>query len=107
MRFDIVTIFPGFFAGPLDYGIVRRAREAGIIQIDVHDLRNFTHDRHRSDRIDRCPHENVHHEVVTAENFGNREQRGKERRRQPCVAHEHAQQHQYEEEKQCAEDRNH
>ncbi len=30
MRFDIVTIFPEFFAGPLDYGIVRRAREAGL-----------------------------------------------------------------------------
>jgi tRNA (guanine37-N1)-methyltransferase len=48
MRFDIVTIFPGFFAGPLDYGIVRRAREAGLVQIGVHDLRDFTHDRHRT-----------------------------------------------------------
>jgi tRNA (guanine37-N1)-methyltransferase len=48
MRFDIVTIFPGFFAGPLDYGIVRRAREAGIVQIGIHDLRDFTHDRHRT-----------------------------------------------------------
>src|SRR6185295_6683967 len=48
MRFDIVTIFPGFFAGPLDYGIVRRAREASSIEIGVHDLREFTHDRHRS-----------------------------------------------------------
>jgi tRNA (guanine37-N1)-methyltransferase len=48
MRFDIVTIFPGFFAGPLDYGIVRRAREAGIVEIGIHDLREFTHDRHRT-----------------------------------------------------------
>src|SRR5882724_6782354 len=48
MRFDIVTIFPGFFAGPLDYGIVRRAREAGLVQIGIHDLRDFTHDRHRT-----------------------------------------------------------
>jgi tRNA (guanine37-N1)-methyltransferase len=48
MRFDIVTIFPDFFAGPLDYGIVRRAREAGLAQIGVHDLRQFTHDRHRT-----------------------------------------------------------
>ena len=48
MRFDIVTIFPGFFAGPLDYGIVRRAREAGIVDIGIHDLRDFTHDRHRT-----------------------------------------------------------
>jgi tRNA (guanine37-N1)-methyltransferase len=48
MRFDIVTIFPGFFAGPLDYGIVRRAREARLVHIEVHDLREFTHDRHRT-----------------------------------------------------------
>jgi tRNA (guanine37-N1)-methyltransferase len=48
MHFDIVTIFPGFFAGPLDYGIVRRARETGLVQIGIHDLRDFTHDRHRT-----------------------------------------------------------
>jgi tRNA (guanine37-N1)-methyltransferase len=48
MRFDIVTIFPGFFAGPLDYGIVRRAREANLVEVGLHDLREFTHDRHRS-----------------------------------------------------------
>src|SRR6202161_2701024 len=48
MRFDIVTIFPEFFAGPLDYGIVRRAREAQLIEARVHDLRRFTHDRHRT-----------------------------------------------------------
>ena len=48
MRFDLITIFPEFFAGPLDYGIVRRAREAGIAQIHVQDLREFTKDRHRT-----------------------------------------------------------
>ncbi len=48
MRFDIVTIFPGFFSGPLDYGIIRRAREGGLIEARVHDLRDFTHDRHRT-----------------------------------------------------------
>ena len=48
MRFDLITIFPEFFAGPLDYGIVRRAREAGIVQIHVQDLREFTKDRHKS-----------------------------------------------------------
>jgi tRNA (guanine37-N1)-methyltransferase len=48
MRFDIITIFPEFFAGPLDYGIVRRAREAGLIDVRVHDLRAFAHDRHRT-----------------------------------------------------------
>ena len=48
MRFEIVTIFPDFFRGPLDYGIVRRARNAGLIEIGVHDLRVFTADRHRT-----------------------------------------------------------
>ncbi len=48
MKFEIVTIFPDFFRGPLDYGIVRRAREAGLIEILLHDLREFTTDRHRT-----------------------------------------------------------
>lgn len=47
-QFHIVTIFPEFFRGPLDYGIVRRAREAGLAEIGVHDLRAFTRDRHRT-----------------------------------------------------------
>jgi tRNA (guanine37-N1)-methyltransferase len=48
MQFDIVTIFPDFFTGPLDYGIVRRAREGRLADVRVHDLRAFTHDRHRT-----------------------------------------------------------
>lgn len=48
MRFDIVTIFPEFFDGPLDYGIVRRARDTRLIDVEVHDLREFTHERHRT-----------------------------------------------------------
>jgi tRNA (guanine37-N1)-methyltransferase len=48
MKFEILTIFPDFFRGTLDYGIVRRAREAGLIDILIHDLRAFTHDRHRT-----------------------------------------------------------
>jgi tRNA (guanine37-N1)-methyltransferase len=48
MRFDIISIFPEFFAGPLDYGIVRRARESRLIETSIHDLRSFTHDRHRT-----------------------------------------------------------
>src|ERR1700745_409167 len=48
MRWDIVTIFPEFFAGPLDYGVVRRARQSALIDVRVHDLRQFTHDRHRT-----------------------------------------------------------
>src|SRR5215475_1151364 len=48
MKFEIVTIFPDFFRGPLDHGIVRRAREAGLIEIEVHDLRAHTRDKHRT-----------------------------------------------------------
>ncbi len=48
MKFDIVTIFPDFFRGPLDYGIIRRAKEAGLAAIEVRDLRAFAHDRHRT-----------------------------------------------------------
>src|SRR6266699_3761546 len=48
MKADILTIFPGFFSGPLDHGITRRAYEMGLAKIEVHDLRQFTHDRHRT-----------------------------------------------------------
>jgi tRNA (guanine37-N1)-methyltransferase len=48
MRFELITIFPEFFAGPLEHGIVRRAREAGLIEVRVQDLREFTQDRHRT-----------------------------------------------------------
>jgi tRNA (guanine37-N1)-methyltransferase len=48
MKADIVTIFPDFFRGPLDHGITRRACEMGLAKIEVHDLRKFTHDRHRT-----------------------------------------------------------
>src|SRR5437763_16179449 len=48
MRFDLITIFPEFFAGPLEHGIVRKAREAGLIEIHVQDLRAFTKDKHRT-----------------------------------------------------------
>ena len=46
MRFDLLTIFPEFFRGPIDHGIIRRARQQSLISIDVHDLRTFTDDRH-------------------------------------------------------------
>jgi tRNA (guanine37-N1)-methyltransferase len=48
MKADIVTIFPDFFRGPLDHGITRRAAEMGLVEIKVHDLREYTHDRHRT-----------------------------------------------------------
>ena len=44
MKIDILTIFPDFFRGPLDHGIIRRAGEMGLATIEVHDLRAFAHD---------------------------------------------------------------
>lgn len=46
MRVDIITIFPGFFREVFDYGIIRRARAAGLIAIKAHDLRDWTTDKH-------------------------------------------------------------
>jgi len=48
LRFQILTIFPDFFTGPFQHGVVAKAAEAGLIQIQIHDLRNWTHDRHRT-----------------------------------------------------------
>jgi len=48
MRFDIVTIFPGLFAGFFEHGVVKRAIQSSLLEIAVHDLRAFTHDRHRT-----------------------------------------------------------
>jgi tRNA (guanine37-N1)-methyltransferase len=48
MKADIVTIFPDFFRGPVEHGITRRAVDMGLVKIEVHDLRQFTHDKHRT-----------------------------------------------------------
>jgi len=48
MKADMVTIFPDFFRGPLDHGITRRAAEMGLVKIEVHDLRKYTRDKHRT-----------------------------------------------------------
>jgi tRNA (guanine37-N1)-methyltransferase len=48
MKFEVLTIFPDFFRGPLDYGILRRARETGLVAVGIHDLRSFAPDRHRT-----------------------------------------------------------
>lgn len=48
MRFEIVTIFPGFFSSFFENGILRRALAEGLVEVTVHDLRTFTHDRHRT-----------------------------------------------------------
>jgi len=47
-RFHILTIFPEFFDGPFKHGVVAKAAESGLISIQIHDLRNWTHDRHRT-----------------------------------------------------------
>lgn len=46
MRFDILTIFPDMLSGPLDFSILKRAREQGLVEIRVHDLRAFAPDKH-------------------------------------------------------------
>jgi tRNA (guanine37-N1)-methyltransferase len=48
MRFDVITVFPEFFRGPFDFGVIRRGREKGLLETFVHDLRSFTSDRHRT-----------------------------------------------------------
>jgi len=48
LRFDIVTIFPEFFRESFDYGIIRRARAADLVEIKAHDLRSWTTDKHHS-----------------------------------------------------------
>jgi tRNA (guanine37-N1)-methyltransferase len=48
MRFDILTIFPEFFTSPFSHGVLSRAVEENVVQIQTHDLRAFTHDRHKT-----------------------------------------------------------
>jgi len=48
MKIDVLTLFPAMFAGPLDVSIVQRARTAGLLELAVHNLRDWTHDRHKS-----------------------------------------------------------
>jgi tRNA (guanine37-N1)-methyltransferase len=48
LRIDIITIFPDFFVDVIDYGVVRRARAVGLVEIKAHDLRQWTNDKHRT-----------------------------------------------------------
>ena len=48
LRFDIVTIFPGFFQGPFEFGMVRQALRKNLVSVAIHDLRDHTDDRHRT-----------------------------------------------------------
>lgn len=47
MKIDVLTIFPEFFGAVFDFGIIRRAKLAGIVEINIHDIRSFTTDKHR------------------------------------------------------------
>ena len=48
MKIDVLTLFPAMFAGPLDESIIMRARKKGLLDLKIHDLRDWTHDRHRT-----------------------------------------------------------
>lgn len=48
MKIDVLTLFPAMFAGPLDESIIKRAREAALLDLQIHNLRDYTHDRHRT-----------------------------------------------------------
>jgi tRNA (guanine37-N1)-methyltransferase len=48
MKIDVLTLFPAMFAGPLDESIIKRARNKGLLDLNVHDLRQWTHDRHKT-----------------------------------------------------------
>src|ERR1700745_3071993 len=48
MKIDVLTLFPAMFAGPLDESIIKRAREAGRLDLTIHNLRDYAHDRHRT-----------------------------------------------------------
>jgi tRNA (guanine37-N1)-methyltransferase len=67
LRIDVVTIFPRMVEGPISDGIVKRAREAGIVEVRVHDLRDFTDDRHRT--VDDSPFGGGPGMVMKAEPF--------------------------------------
>lgn len=48
MKIDVLTLFPGMFAGPLDESIIKRARQAGLLDLQLHQLRAWAHDRHKT-----------------------------------------------------------
>ena len=48
MKIDVLTLFPAMFAGPLDESIIKRARKAGLLDLKIHNLRDWTHDRHKT-----------------------------------------------------------
>lgn len=67
MRIDVLSLFPEFFAGPLDASLLGRARDHGLLRVDVHDLRTWTTDRHRT--VDDVPYGGGAGMVLMAEPF--------------------------------------
>ena len=53
MRFDVITIFPAMFGPVFEQGVIGRAVQRGVVELATHDLRSFTHDRHR--QVDDMP----------------------------------------------------
>ncbi len=54
MRIDIITVFPGFFQGPFQEAIIKRSVKMGLVELNLHDLRDYTNDKHRS--VDDVPY---------------------------------------------------
>jgi len=48
VKIDVITLFPGMFSGPLDESIIKRARQGGKLDLGIHNLRDYTHDRHKT-----------------------------------------------------------
>ena len=48
MIIDVLTLFPGMFRGPIDESIIKKARDRGLVQLNIHDIRDYTHDKHRT-----------------------------------------------------------
>lgn len=67
MRIDVLTLFPDFFVGPLDASLLGRARQAGLLDVQVHDLRTHATDRHRT--VDDLPYGGGAGMVLKAEPF--------------------------------------
>jgi tRNA (guanine37-N1)-methyltransferase len=65
MRIDILTLFPEMFRGPFDQSILKRAMERGLVEINVHNIRDYTHDRHHT--VDDYPYGGGHGMVMKPE----------------------------------------
>lgn len=69
MRYDILTIFPQFFESPFSFGILKKAKEKGLIEINAHDIRTFAKDRHKT--VDDKPYGGGSGMIMKPEPLGN------------------------------------